>query len=144
MARDLTKLTSWALFAPFGAAVTTTTSTTEFTDAELKQWKYGIFAIVFGTTDVVSGDETYVFTLEGRLVNSGGYTTLATISGGAVADTTLTGKMKVASVSQFYPRMRITLTVGGTTPSCVYAGMGVSIGYTGLYTSPTPGTIITA
>jgi hypothetical protein len=144
MARDVLKLHSVAHFASFGSAVTSTTSTTEYTDARFKFWRYGIFAVDFGTTDVASTDETYTFTLEGRLVGSGAYTTLATITAGAVADTTLTGKMKLVSVDRFYPRMRVTLTVGGTTPSCVYSAWAMATGYNGLSNTPDAGTVITS
>jgi hypothetical protein len=107
-----------------GTAITTTTSETgiEFAVRHIGGYKA---VIQYNGMDFTTGDETYVFSIEVSDLVGGTYTAIATMPdiGSATAsgrlDVPLSGKIaeELDADSAF---IRVTATLGGTTPSIDY------------------------
>lgn len=120
--RELSNLFNGVVLRNSETPVTTTTSETAVTDAALSKLKAGIAVVIVQTADDGDANETYVITIEGREAAET-YVVLATITVPRGA-TGVTGYL--ANIDQVKHDMRVTLTVGGTTPSCIYQAMVVA------------------
>ena len=100
-------------------AITTTSSETAITSAILGKMKEAFVVLNINTADDGDADETYVFTIQGRVTaGSGTYLTLGTYT----HTRGLTGCV-LMSCDKVLNDMRVTLTVGGTSPSCIYQAL---------------------
>lgn len=109
-------------------AITTTTSETAVDVGALGNRMVGSQAlchVMVNTADDGDADETYVLTVEGRdVVGSGTFTTLGTLT---VLRGAASVKGHLMNVDEIKNDMRITLTVGGTTPSMIYTAALIAL-----------------
>lgn len=120
MGRELANLFGSVELKIAVAAITGTTSEAAVTDVLLNQFKEGAIGVVtVSANDDVSGDETYVLTVEGRDSSAGVF---ATVGGGSLTITrgAASNKIFLMNIDEVKNEMRVTMTVGGTTPSIVY------------------------
>lgn len=145
MATKHARLHSFALFAALTAAVTSTQTGADFTDARLASWKSGFLMVNLHTLVVNDTDETYSFQLQGRQTAAAAYTNLhaALLVGGSavVGAVAAVAGLLVINVTRFYKRMRLVVTIGGTTPSSLYSVTAVANEFTYL---PDSGVVITS
>lgn len=120
--KELSNLFNGVVLRNDEAAVTTTTSETAVTDAALAKLKAGIGVVIVQTADDTDANETYVITFEGRDAAES-YAILATVTVPRGA-TGVTGYL--VDIDQVKNDMRVTATVGGTTPSMIYQAMVIA------------------
>lgn len=93
----------------------------------------GMALISVGDLDLASGDETYAFTVEESDDNSSFTAAISGLTASATAD----NQVKVIALKNLNTTrkryLRISLDVGGTTPSCPVAAL---ILLTGAYSGP--------
>ena len=114
-----------------GTALTATTQTTELVDGALVHFKSGFLLVTIGT---LVGTGTYTIDLEGRALSGDAYSTLATFTPVAVGTYAI-------PVHHFKGRLRLNVTIGGTSPSITFAATAIA---TARYTQPDSGAVITA
>jgi hypothetical protein len=109
------------------AAITSTTSETARTNSGLQRLGPAFALLTVGALDIASGDETYVVTVDGRNTGDASYNvTTNSGAGGALATFTLTAVLVsvvgtyIQPIDRCCEDMRVTATLGGTTPSLTY------------------------
>lgn len=102
-------------------AITATASTTAVTNARLRGMRGGMAIVAVHALDIASTDETYSIQVEGRdTVGSGSYESLGSAVSLSAAAASTAG-IRVVNLDTLKKDMRVTATLGGTTPSLTYS-----------------------
>lgn len=120
MAKKVSQILDTLVLRNSATAITATTSTTAIGDARLRGMKGGLAQVLVHALDITSGDETYSIQVQGSDDNGTTYYNIGTAVALSATAASVAG-VYVTDLDTIAKKMRVTATLGGTTPSLTFS-----------------------